>query len=109
MNASVQASAVEDLKSPVSSAGPLGWLRANLFNGPFNSLLTLLILFTAAYIPEVVRGGLQAIAHGQHEAAESLGLGYSQKMRPVILPLALKIVIPPPVSILISAFKAHCW
>jgi general L-amino acid transport system permease protein len=64
-----------------------------------------IILFTAAYIAEVVRGGLQGIPRGQYEAAESLGLYYPQKMRLIILPQALKIVIPPTVSILISAFK----
>jgi general L-amino acid transport system permease protein len=64
-----------------------------------------IILFTAAYIAEVVRGGLQAIPKGQYEAAESMGLNYVQTMRLIILPQALKIVIPPSVSILISAFK----
>jgi general L-amino acid transport system permease protein len=64
-----------------------------------------IILFTAAYIAEVVRGGLQAITRGQYEAAESLGLNYFLTMRLIILPQALKIVIPPSVSILISAFK----
>ncbi len=64
-----------------------------------------IILFTAAYIAEVVRGGLQAMHSGQYEAAESLGLNYWQKMRLIILPQALKIVIPPTVGILISAFK----
>jgi general L-amino acid transport system permease protein len=64
-----------------------------------------IILFTAAYIAEVVRGGLQAMSAGQYEAAESLGLNYYLTMRLVILPQALKIVIPPTVSILISAFK----
>lgn len=64
-----------------------------------------IILFTAAYVAEVVRGGLQAMERGQYEAAESLGLNYNQKMRLVILPQALKIVIPPTVGILISAFK----
>lgn len=64
-----------------------------------------IILFTAAYIAEVVRGGLQAIDKGQYEAAESMGLNYWQKMRLIILPQALKIVIPPSVGILISAFK----
>jgi len=64
-----------------------------------------IILFTAAYIAEVVRGGLQGMSRGQYEAAESLGLNYVQTMRLVILPQALKIVIPPSVSILISAFK----
>jgi general L-amino acid transport system permease protein len=64
-----------------------------------------IILFTAAYIAEVVRGGLQGMSKGQYEAAESLGLNYYQTMRLIILPQALKIVIPPSVSILISAFK----
>ncbi len=64
-----------------------------------------IILFTAAYIAEVVRGGLQGMPRGQYEAAEALGLNYYLTMRLVILPQALKIVIPPTVSILISAFK----
>jgi general L-amino acid transport system permease protein len=64
-----------------------------------------IILFTAAYIAEVVRGGLQGMSRGQYEAAESIGLNYYLTMRLVILPQALKIVIPPTVSILISAFK----
>ena len=64
-----------------------------------------IIFFTAAYIAEVVRGGLQAMDKGQYEAAESLGLNYFQMMRLIILPQALKIVIPPTVGILISAFK----
>jgi general L-amino acid transport system permease protein len=64
-----------------------------------------IILFTAAYIAEVVRGGLQAMSRGQFEAADSLGLNYNQTMRLIILPQALKIVIPPTVGILLSAFK----
>jgi general L-amino acid transport system permease protein len=64
-----------------------------------------IILFTAAYIAEVVRGGLQGVPRGQYEAAESLGLNIYLTMRLIVLPQALKIVIPPTVSILISAFK----
>ena len=74
----------------------------------FNKILraqVAIILFTAAYIAEVVRGGLQGMSRGQYEAAESLGLNYYMTMRLIILPQALKIVIPPTVSILISAFK----
>ncbi len=74
----------------------------------FNKILraqAAIILFTAAYIAEVVRGGLQGMSRGQYEAAESIGLNYYLTMRLVILPQALKIVIPPTVSILISAFK----
>ncbi len=64
-----------------------------------------IIIFTAAYVAEVVRGGLQGMNKGQFEAADSIGLNYSQTMRLIILPQALKIVIPPSVSVLISAFK----
>jgi len=64
-----------------------------------------LIMFAAAYLAEVVRGGLQAIPRGQYEAADSLGLGYGQKMRMIILPQALKIVIPSLVNTFIGFFK----
>ncbi len=64
-----------------------------------------IILFTAAYLAEVVRAGLQAIPRGQFEAASAMGLGYWQSMRLVILPQALKLVIPPMVNSFISTFK----
>jgi len=64
-----------------------------------------IIIFMAAYQAEVVRGGLAAIEKGQFEAAEALGLNYWQKMRYVILPQALKIVIPPTVNTSIGMFK----
>jgi general L-amino acid transport system permease protein len=64
-----------------------------------------LMLFYAAYLAEVVRGGLQAIARGQYEAADALGLTYWQKTRLVVLPQALAIAIPPLVNTFISAFK----
>ncbi|MFO7752763.1 MAG: amino acid ABC transporter permease [Desulfobacteraceae bacterium] len=64
-----------------------------------------IIFFTAAYIAEVVRGGLQGMPSGQYEAAAAIGLNYGQTMRRVILPQALKMVIPPTVSVLVSAFK----
>ncbi|MGB3898273.1 MAG: amino acid ABC transporter permease [Mesorhizobium sp.] len=74
----------------------------------FDKLLRALIgvtLFAAAYMAEVVRGGLQAIPKGQYEGAESLGLGYWQKMVLVILPQALKLVIPGIVNTFIGMFK----
>ncbi|WP_439652077.1 amino acid ABC transporter permease [Paracandidimonas lactea] len=64
-----------------------------------------IILFAAAYIAETVRGGLQSIPKGQYEGADSLGLSYWQQMRKIILPQALKVVIPPLVGIFISLFK----
>jgi amine acid ABC transporter, permease protein, 3-TM region, His/Glu/Gln/Arg/opine family len=64
-----------------------------------------IILFAAAYIAETVRGGLQAIPKGQYEGADSLGLSYWKQTRLIILPQALKVVIPPLVGIFISLFK----
>lgn len=74
----------------------------------FDKLLRALIgitLFQAAYIAEVIRGGLQAIPKGQYEASESLGLTYWQGMILIILPQALKISIPNLVGSFISLFK----
>ena len=62
-------------------------------------------LFTSAYMAEVVRGGLQALPRGQYEAGASLGLGYWQRMYFIILPQALKHVIPGIVNNFISLFK----
>ena len=64
-----------------------------------------LILFAAAYLAEVVRGGLQAIPKTQYEMADALGLRYWQKMLHVVLPQALRIAVPPLVNIFIGFFK----
>lgn len=74
----------------------------------FDKLLRALIgvaLFASAYMAEVVRGGLQAIPKGQYEAADALGLTYFQKMVFIILPQALKLVIPGIVNSFIGLFK----
>lgn len=74
----------------------------------FNKLLRVLIgitLFSAAYMAEVIRGGLQAIPKGQYEAADAMGLTYWQSMILVILPQALKLVIPGIVNTFIGLFK----
>jgi general L-amino acid transport system permease protein len=73
-----------------------------------NGLLRALIgvaLFAAAYMAEVVRGGLQAIPRGQYEGAAALGLGYWQTMGQVVLPQALTLVIPGIVNTFIGLFK----
>lgn len=74
----------------------------------FDKLLRALVglsMFAAAYMAEIVRGGLQAISKGQYEAADALGLGYWQKTALIILPQALKIGIPNIVSLFIGLFK----
>jgi general L-amino acid transport system permease protein len=74
----------------------------------FDKLLRALIgvaLFSAAYMAETVRGGLQAIPKGQYEAGAAIGLGYWQSMLLIVLPQALKIVIPGIVNSFIALFK----
>ncbi len=74
----------------------------------FDGLLRVLVgvtLFSAAYMAEVVRGGLQAIGRGQYEGAQSLGLNYGQMTRLIVLPQALKLVIPGIVNTFIGLFK----
>jgi len=64
-----------------------------------------LVLFAAAYLAEVVRGGLQAIPKTQYEMADALGLTYFQKTLYVVLPQALRIAVPPLVNTFIGFFK----
>lgn len=64
-----------------------------------------IILFAAANMAEIVRGGLQAIPAGQSEAAAAIGLSYAQSIRHVVLPQALRLVIPPLVNSFIQIFK----
>lgn len=74
----------------------------------FDIILRVIILvtfFAAAYIAEVIRGGLAALPRGQYEAADALGLDYWQAQRLIIMPQALKISIPGIVSSFIGLFK----
>jgi general L-amino acid transport system permease protein len=64
-----------------------------------------IILFAGAYLAEVVRGGLQALPKGQAEGADALGLSYWQKTSLIVLPQALRLVIPPLVNTFIGFFK----
>ncbi|MBX9943973.1 MAG: amino acid ABC transporter permease [Reyranella sp.] len=63
------------------------------------------ILFAGAYIAEVIRGGLQSLPKGQFEAADAMGLNYMQKTLLIILPQALRVVIPPLINTFIGFFK----
>ena len=98
----------------VLAAGLLGWLAGGaptalespkkgefaIENGgaltpEFMAVLLGLTIYTAAFVAEVVRGGIQSVAQGQAEAAAALGLAQSQTMRLVMLPQALRVIIPP--------------
>ena len=68
-------------------------------------VLIMMTFFNAAYIAEVVRGGLAALSKGQYEAADSLGLDYTQSMRFIVLPQALKISIPGIVNVSVGMLK----
>ena len=65
------------------------------FSPEFLALLIGLVLYTAAFIAEIVRSGISSVSLGQHEAAASLGLNKRQAMRLVVLPQALRVIIPP--------------
>ena len=109
----------------VVAGGVLGWLVAGMPGGldlpektelnvvgggsvtpEFLTMLIGLTVYTAAYIAEIVRGGLQAVPRGQHEAADAIGLSFFQKQRKIILPQALRMVIPPLVGNFIGLFKS---
>jgi general L-amino acid transport system permease protein len=88
-----------------------GSLLLNYFLPPgtnFDLLLRVIImvtLFSAAYLAEVIRGGLAALPTGQYEGADSLGLSYWQSMQLIVLPQAMKISIPGIVNTFIGLFK----
>ncbi|AZU55407.1 amino acid ABC transporter permease [Ralstonia pseudosolanacearum] len=71
----------------------------------FNTMLTALVVFDAAYLAEIVRAGIQALPRGQMESARSLGLPYLQAMRLVLLPQALRNMLPSLVNQLVSTIK----
>jgi general L-amino acid transport system permease protein len=80
------------------------WVAPHLVNGvwqaplrwsvEFAALLTGLIAYSSAFIAEVVRGGIAAVPRGQWEAASSLGLSWLQTLRQVVLPQALRVIVP---------------
>jgi general L-amino acid transport system permease protein len=82
----------------------LRWLGPQLVNGvwqapirltvEFAALLTGLIVYSGAFIAEVVRGGLAAVPKGQWEAASSLGLGWFATLRHIVLPQSLRVIVP---------------
>ena len=105
--AAIQLPGVVLAKSGLYLAGfgeGLRWLGPQLVNGvwqaplrlsvEFGALLTGLIAYSSAFIAEVVRGGIAAVPRGQWEAASSLGLSWFQSLRQVVLPQALRVIVP---------------
>lgn len=61
----------------------------------FTAVLLGLVVYTSSFIAEIVRAGIQAVPHGQVEAARALGFGYIDSLRLIVLPQALRVIIPP--------------
>jgi len=94
---------------PISAAYPV--LKGFNFNGgltilpEFLALVFALSIYTATYIAEAVRAGIESISKGQTEAAQSLGLKNSVILRKVILPQALRVIIPPVINQYLNLLK----
>ncbi len=80
-------------------------LALNMDIPAYPAAIAALSVYCSAYMAEVVRAGLQSVARGQAEAAEALGLRYRQIMRLVILPQAMRVMVPPTIGVYISTIK----
>jgi His/Glu/Gln/Arg/opine family amino acid ABC transporter permease subunit len=80
-------------------------LALNIDIPPFPAAVTALSLHCSAYMAEVVRSGIESVPKGQWEAAASLGFGYSRIMRLIVLPQALRVMVPPTIGVYISTIK----
>ncbi len=85
-----------NLPEPAGSFGRL--VGGAKISGSFLALLTGLVIYTSAFIAEIIRAGIQSVGKGQPEAARSIGLSGSGALRYVIFPQALRVVVPPTIS-----------
>ena len=76
-----------------------------VFSPEFGALLVGLVVYTSAYIAEIVRSGIQAVPHGQVEAAGALGLRHGLVLRKIVLPQAMRVIIPPMTSQFLNLTK----
>jgi general L-amino acid transport system permease protein len=83
----------------------LNFAGGSLLKPEFTALLIGLTLFYGANMAEIVRAGIQSVTRGQYDAARALGLDSSQRLRLVVLPQALKVIIPPLIGIYLSLMK----
>lgn len=75
--------------------GNLNYECGTIISPEYSALLLGLVVYTSAFIAEIVRAGIQAVPYGQLEAARALGLSYPQTLNLIILPQALRVIIPP--------------
>jgi general L-amino acid transport system permease protein len=83
----------------------LNFVGGSLLKPEFTALLIGLTLFYGATMAEIVRAGIQSVTRGQYDAARALGLNPNQRLRLVVLPQALKVIIPPLIGIYLSLMK----
>jgi general L-amino acid transport system permease protein len=91
------------LESP--EAGKFNLQGGLRFTPEFAALVVGLALYTAAFIAEIIRGGIEAVGKGQREAARAIGLRESQTLRLVVLPQALRVIVPPLTSQYLNLIK----
>ncbi|WP_019413668.1 amino acid ABC transporter permease [Paenisporosarcina sp. TG20] len=89
----------------VPEIAPRGFIGGYTIGPGFGALLVALVMYTASFIAEIVRGGIMAVSKGQVEAAKALGLKNSTILRLVILPQAIRIIIPPLTSQYLNLIK----
>ena len=93
------------LRFDVPVLGRFNFVGGLALSAPFTALLAGLVIYTAAFIAEVVRGGIQSVRRGQLEAARSLGLTERQTLRLVVFPQALRVIVPPLTSQYLNLVK----
>ena len=72
----------------------------------FAALILGISFYNAAYVAEVIRAGFRAVPQGQWEAARSMGMSYASTMRRIIIPQAMRIIVPPMTNCYLNIFKA---
>lgn len=101
------ASLLPTIEIGIPFVGPLFWSGdTNVIVTPFVAAILGLGLNEGAYMAEIVRGGIQSVDLGQREAAKALGMTESRAMRRILLPQAMRVVIPPTGNQLISMLKS---
>jgi polar amino acid transport system permease protein len=89
----------------VGTGVPLAFPGTNLPGGVYGQAALALGLVSAAYMAETIRAGIEAVPRGQMEAARTLGMSHGKAMRSIVIPQALRIVIPPLTNELVLLFK----